>query len=270
MPIPRRSPRRARRRRRALPRGPDRQAVVTVEGTCAQRGPWSRLSALAVRAAFVGGLSIAGWLGAAAAADAVEAPEIDRPRVEVEQLVLDQVAPPAPARPQLDPVERPVVEEPEVEPPRIEAPAQPIADPDQPGAVADETDSDPPVPPPPPPPVQQRSTAPTGEDRAAPLPKQSPVPDATVRIIPKPRGPDASAPSRIAPPTEPAPEPPVSPAPATTLSAGTTSWGGGLRGLLVTLPADPSPSGPVSTGVANRETRPTTGILSFEPSTSPD
>ncbi|MGI8308812.1 hypothetical protein [Saccharopolyspora hattusasensis] len=244
-------------------------------GTCAQRGPWSRLSALAVRAAFIGGLSIAGWLGAAAAADALELPENDHLRVEVEQIVLDPMANPvpanpAPAWPELDPVARPVVEKPEIEPPRIEAPAPPNADPDQPAAVTDENDSAPPVPPPPPLPVQQRTAAPTSNDQAAPRPKQSPVPDATVRIIPKPRGPDESAPSRVTPPTEPAPEPPVSPAPATTLSAGSTSWGGGLRGLLVILPADPSPSGPVSTGVDNRETRPTTGILSFEPSTSPD
>ncbi|PKW13074.1 hypothetical protein [Saccharopolyspora spinosa] len=248
-------------------------------GTCAKRGPWSRLSALAVRAAFIGGLSISGWLGAAAVADAVELPENDHLRVEVEQIVLDPVGSPAPANPvpaspelaspELDPV-RALVEKPEIEPPRIDAPAQPNTDPDQPAAVADETNSAPPVPPPPPLPVQQRTAAPTSDDQAAPRPKQSPVPDATVRIIPKPRGPDASAPSHVTPPTEPAPEPPVSPAPATTLSAGSTSWGGGLRGLLVILPADPSQSGPVSTGVDNRQTRPTTGILSFEPSKSPD
>ncbi|MGW3468316.1 hypothetical protein ACWDKQ_07535 [Saccharopolyspora sp. NPDC000995] len=246
-------------------------------GTCAQRGPWSRLSALAVRAAFIGGLSIVGWLGAAAVADAVELPENDHLRVEVEQIVLDPVTNPAPAWPvaawpELDPVARAVVEKPEIEPPPIEAPAKPKADPDQTAAVADETDNAPLVPPPPPLPVQQRTAASTSDDQAAPQPKQSqsPVPDTTVRIIPKPRGPDASAPSRVTPPAEPAPEPPASPAPATTLSAGSTSCGGGLRGLLVILPADPSPSGPVSTGVDKREAWPTTGILSFEPSKSPD
>ncbi|MEV0698835.1 hypothetical protein AB0I53_13095 [Saccharopolyspora sp. NPDC050389] len=243
--------------------------MVTVTGACAQRSPWSRFRALAARAVFIGGLGIGGWLGATGVADAVE---LDHPRVEVEQIVVDAVAKPETA---LDPVARPVVEPPEpaepaVERPDIDRPVPPIGGTEQPTVVADDTDDVPPAPATFAPPPRQHSAAPATDDRAASLPKRSPVPTRAARTLPEPRAPDASAPSRITPPTSPAPEPPAPPAPATSLSAGTTSWGGGLRGLLVILPTGPNPAESASAGVAYPENRPATGVPSFEPSTSPD
>jgi hypothetical protein len=139
---------------------------------------------------------------------------------------------------------------------------------DQPATV-DKTHSTP-VPPTAAPPALQHSVAPPSATRAALLSKETVVPDVSARIIPKPRAPDASVPSHAAPPTSPKPEPQAPAPPATSLSAGATAGVNGLRGLLVILPPGPIPSDPASTGVADPETRPTTGVLSFEPSASPD
>ncbi|MEV0086528.1 hypothetical protein [Saccharopolyspora sp. NPDC050642] len=238
-------------------------------GACAQRRPWSRLRALATRAVFIGGLGIGGWLGITGAADAVE---LDPPRIEVEHVAVDLVAKPDA---ELDPVARPVVEPPEpaapaIEPPRIDRPVTPIGEADQPTAIADDTDDVPPAPATFAPPPHEPAAAPTTDDRAALLPKRSPVPTTAARTLPEPRAPAAATPSHITPPTSPAPEPPAPPAPATSLSAGTTSWGGGLRGQLAILPTGPDQAGSASAGVANPEDRPATGVPSFEPSTSPD
>ncbi|MFI0470599.1 hypothetical protein ACH347_41610 [Saccharopolyspora sp. 5N102] len=238
-------------------------------GACAQRSPWSRLRALATRAVFIGGLGIGGWLGITGAADAVE---LDPPRIEVEHVVVDLAAKPDT---ELDPVAPPVVEAPEpaapaIEPPRIDRPVTPIGEADQSTAIAEDTDDVPPAPATFAPPPHQRAAAPATDDRAALLPKRSPVPTTAARTLPEPRAPDTAAPSHITPPTSPAPEPPASPAPATSLSAGTTSWGGGLRGQLAILPTSPDQAGSASAGVANPEDRPATGVPSFEPSTSPD
>ncbi|MCI2421165.1 hypothetical protein MOQ72_27345 [Saccharopolyspora sp. K220] len=223
-------------------------------GTCAPRSVRSWLAALAVRAAFVGGLCVGGWLGGTSIAAATELPEFDQPRIEVEPLVLD----PAPA-PEVD---RP-------EPPQVEVPVPPIDETDQAAATVDEPGSTPPVPPTPPP-NRQRSVEPPNADHAAPLPKQTAVHDATVQIIPKPRAPDAPAPSHAAPLTSPKPAPQEPSPPATSLSAGTIAGFSGLRGLLVILPTGPNLSDPAVIGAANPETRPLTGIPSFEPSASPD
>jgi hypothetical protein len=273
MPLLRRSSRRARPRCRARPRGPDRQAVVTV-GTCAQRSPWSRLGALAVRASLVSGLCIGGWLGMTAVAAAGERPEIDPPRVEVEHQVVDQepraeLDRPATDRPATEQpeVERPLVERPHVEKPAVEPPGtdskRPVDRVDQPATV-DDTGSTPT----PAPQVRQHSVAPPSADRAASLPKDTMVADAAARILPEPQAPDASEPSHVVPPTTPNPDPPAPP--ASWLSTGATAAVAGLRDLLVILPTGPSPSDPASTGVVDPETRPTTGILFFEPSASPD
>ncbi|MEU5845182.1 hypothetical protein [Saccharopolyspora shandongensis] len=238
-------------------------------GACAQRSPWSRLRALATRAVFIGGLGIGGWLGTTSAADAVE---LDPPWIEVEHAVVDTVTKPE-AEP--DPVARLVVEPPEpaapaIEPPRIDRPVTPIGETDRPTAIADDPDDFPPAPAAFAPPPHQHAAAPATGDRAAPLPKRSPVPTTAARTLPEPRAPDAPSPSRITPPTSPAPEPPAPPAPATSLSAGTTSWGGGLRGQLAILPTGPDQAGSASACVAHPEDRSATGVPSFEPSTSPD
>ncbi|MGP4015139.1 hypothetical protein [Saccharopolyspora sp. 5N708] len=223
-------------------------------GICALRGPRSRLGALAARVAFVGGLCVGGWLGGTAIAAATELPEIDQPQIEVEQLVLD----PAPA---------PEVDQPD--PAQIEVPT-PIDETDQAAAIVDEPESTPPVPSTTPPPARQRAVEPLGFGRAAPLPKPPAVPKANIRTIPQPRAPDAPAPSQAAPlnSSNPAPQDPSPP--ATSLSAATATGLNGLRGLLVILPSSPNLSDRAAVGAANPETLPTTGILAFEPSASPD
>ncbi|GAA0505614.1 hypothetical protein GCM10011581_32330 [Saccharopolyspora subtropica] len=241
---------------------PTDRAVMTVAGTCAPRSPWSRLRALAVRVAFVGGACLGGWFGSSAVATAIDLPEIDKPQIEVElpRIAVDR---PEPVQVQPSAPDRPVA----VEPVRAETP-EPDGEPAEAEAVDGNAPSTPATPPTPAPVPPPHSAAPPRVAHTAPLPnKRVAVPRAATHEIPQPRAPDAAATPQIAPlnDAEPAPQPPT-----TTVTAAVQAGASGLRDVQATMPVAAELAAPPGTWTAWPKTRTSTDVLSPEPSASPD
>ncbi|MGW1677126.1 hypothetical protein [Saccharopolyspora sp. NPDC002376] len=230
-------------------------------GSCALRGPRSRLALLVARVSLFIGICLGGWLGGDSIAEAAEQPDLEKPQVEVEIAPPEfDVVPPRAEdlRPELDEVQRPEPELPDVV--EIEPPAP--VDEQEPPAVIDDPDPTLVAAPTALPPTQQPSAAPPRAAQAVPLP---PEPVAVARTHARsPAEPRASNPDSA----DEAPlnssdhdtDPPSQPA----------SGDSDLRGALVVLPTGPSLTNPRTVGSNHPENRPISGLSSAEPSASPD
>lgn len=281
-----------------------------VTGTCAQRSRWSRLRTFVARASFVGGLAAGACLGAVATASASPGDEAaSEHRVEitvpdiasqVDDQVGNEVAadrtssgavpphtesaspadstdvgepadpvapvePVTPAKPAKPHVERP--DPVEVDPPAVpsftgspseEEPEEP-EEPAEPAALSA-----------PPPPAPAAVPAPESSEptRYANTEPTSSASTSQQRTEPPP-APAPNEPTAERHPGPPAPAP-TPPAPTVATAGSAPGWGGGPRYPAILPAAAPEPRAAMARTVEHPETVPLSGIVSFEPSTSPD
>lgn len=273
-----------------------------VTGTCAQRSRWSRLRTFVARASFVGGLAAGACLGAVATASAAPGDEAaSEHRVEItvpdiasqvgNEVAADRlssasvpphtesaspadsidvgepadpvapVEPATPAKPAKPQVERP--DPVEVDPPAV---------PSFPGSPFEEEPEEPAEPaaisaPPPPAPAAVPAPESSEPTRYATTEPTSSASTSQQRAEPPP----APAPNEPAAERNPGPPAPVQTPPAPTMAtAGSAPGGGSGPRYPAILPAAAHEPRAVARTAEHPETVPLSGIVSFEPSTSPD
>ncbi|MDA3627452.1 hypothetical protein OU415_18565 [Saccharopolyspora sp. WRP15-2] len=230
-------------------------------GSCALRGPRSRLALLVARVSLFSGICLGGWLGTDSIAEAADQPDLEKPQVEVEIAPpeLDVVPPRAEdLHPELDEVQRPEPEPPDAV--EIEPPAP--VDQQEPPASVDDPDPTPMAAPTALPSMQQPSAAPPRAARAEPSPPEPVAVERTHAHSPaEPRAPNPDS----------ADEAPLNSSDHDTDAPSQPASGtGDLRGALVVLPTGPSLTNPRTVGSKHPENRPISGLSSAEPSASPD